>query len=452
MATLIRSGTVCLADGPAVCDLLVEDGRIARIAKVGEIDPAEDPGSVVDASGLVVLPGLIDCHVHLEDRIGRFTIADDFQSGTAAALCSGVTTVVNFITQQSGETLEGALRKGVYRGLGASHCDFSFHLTPTSFSETDWAGIEAIAARGLRTFKFYTTYREAGLYTDYAALGAIMGRLADLGCRVLVHCEDEKVLEAVDASGLDLTSAGSWALLRPAEAEVVAIGKVLDLAAKTGAKVHIVHVSTSAGAELIDGARGRVDVTCETAPQYILLDESILDGPGGHRHKCTPPPRSGKVREAMEGMAVKGLFDLYATDHCPFVRTDKDDFTDITTVPSGIAGVGALVPLMHGLLVKKHGLGWPELVLRLSENPARLAGLFPRKGTIRAGSDADLVIIDADAPERSVASSFADCYDTYRDRTTAVAFKYVFLRGALVVREGRLVTPDRPKGGSTWLY
>lgn len=447
MSTLIRDGTVYLEQGPSRCDLLIERGKISTI---GKIDATQSFTREIDATGLHVLPGLIDFHVHLDDSVGPFEIADNWQTGSAAAVCSGVTTLVSFATQRSGETLKQSLQRGLVKAASHSHCDYSFHLTPTSFTASDWTDIEALIDQGFSTFKFYTTYKDAGLYTDYDHLEEIMNRLAKLGCTILIHCEDEEVIEKAAQSPGDLHHPAFHGILRPEEAEITAIARVLEIAERNDAQVHIVHVSTSAGAALIEKARSKVRVFCETAPHYLWLDDGMLSGDSGHRYLCTPPLRAAKVRSELEELAASGNFDIFATDHCPFTRSDKDLHREITRVPNGLAGVGALVPLMHGLMVKKHGRGMPDLVHRLATMPAWLAGLYPRKGTIAVGSDADLVVLDPEGPERPVVSSISDCYETYPDRTTNLDFKYVFVRGEPIVSDNELIDPEKPRGNSVW--
>lgn len=439
---LIQGGTVVTEKGAARLDVRVVGERVAA---VGRLSPK--PGeAVLDATDLVVLPGMTDVHVHIDDRIGEWELADTFPSASEIAVRTGVTTLAGFVAQGSDETLSEAVARCVRRGTGRSHCDFTFHLTPTKWP-WDWRELEALVSRGFATFKVYTTYREAGLFTDYERLGEVMARLAGLGARLLVHCEDDATLAAVAESRVEPADARGHSVLRPERAEIVAIERVLEVAERTGCEVHIVHVSTAEGVATIGGARGRCRVSCETASHYLLLDDSALAGEGGHRLLCTPPLRAAATRARLEAAAVAGAFDLYATDHCPFTREDKDrhrdDFRD---VPKGLAGLGALVPLVHEALVKRHGLSLPELATRLAANPAKLLGLYPRKGTIAVGSDADLVVLDPGGPERAIVSSLADCHETYPGRTTTLDVRHVLLRGTPVVKDNSLLGGARPGG------
>ena len=439
---VILGGTAWTPEGARRADLRVAGGAIAE---VGDLAPL--PGErVIDATGLHVLPGMIDAHVHVDDTVGGCELADTFPTASELAVRTGVTTLAGFATQRPGETLAGALERCRARARGRTHCDVHFHLTPTAWP-WPWDEVERLVAGGCTTFKLYTTYREAGLYTSYERLAEVMGRLAPLGARLLVHCEDDETLRAVDVSTLDRADPHEHARLRPEAAEVAAVGRVVDLAARTGCPVHIVHVSTADALARIAAGRSRAAVTCETAPHYLLLGEASLSGRNGHRFLCTPPLRAAVTRARLEADAAAGAFDLFATDHCAFTRADKDaEREDFRAVPSGIAGVGALVPTLFELLVVRHRLGLGELATRLAANPAKLLGIYPKKGAIAAGSDADVVVVDPAGPRRPVVSTLADAYETYPGRTTTWDVRHVLRSGETVVADGALVAPGRPTG------
>jgi len=434
---VIRGGRVWTPRGPLQADVVVEGERIAAI----EPDGAPRAGDeVLDATGLDVVPGFIDLHVHVADRIGPYELADDFASGTEVAVRNGITTLFAFATQREGETLDGAVGRYRARAAGACRCDVGLHLTPTAWP-WDWDAVGRLAAAGMRTAKLYTTYRQAGLFTGWERLAEAMARLRALDLGLLLHCEDDAVLAAAPPPP-DARDPFSHAVARPAAAEVAAIRRACELAGETGCRLHVVHVSTAAGADAVAAARRRgARVTCETCPQYLLLDESRLRGGGGHRFLCTPPLRDEPARVHLEECLVAGEIDLVATDHCAFRRADKDTWggDDYRAVPNGLAGLGALVPLAWELLVRRHDLGVGELVRRLAENPARVAGVFPRKGALAAGADADVVVLDGGAVARPVVSTLADAHDPWADRTTRLLARHVLLRGRRVVLDGELV-------------
>lgn len=440
---LVAGGTVWAPDGPRRADVLVADGRVAQ---VGDLSGWQGVAEVVDATGLHVLPGFIDVHVHVADRIGRFELADDFASGSEVAVRNGITSLFAFATQRPGESLAETAVRYRLRAEGHCHCDVGFHLTPTA-TPWDWEAIERLVAAGWRTFKLYTTYRGAGLFSGWHEIEQAMWVIAGLGGRLLLHCEDDDVLATVDAAGVDISRPFSHTSLRPGSAEVEAVRCAVELAERTLCPLHVVHVSTAAAAELIAGARGRAPVTCETCPQYVLLTEEKLRGRWGYRYLCSPPLRGEASRAGVEAMLVSGAIDLLATDHCAFRRDDKDDWSgDFRAVPSGLPGLGALVPLAYEVLVRRHALPLGELALRLSANPARLVGLYPRKGAIAAGSDADIVVLDPGGPSRPLVSTLADAHDPWNEWKTTLRVRHVLLAGRRVVRDGLLLEADRPAG------
>ena len=443
-ATLIRGGTVCLPDGPARVDVRLEDGRIAE---VGEALAEPAAAEVIDAGGLWLLPGMTDLHVHLDDRIGPWVLADTWTTGSEAALVEGITTLGGFVTQGPQETLAAAVDRAAAKAAGRSHCDYFWHLTPTRFDRAGWEEIAVQLRRGFRTFKFYTTYREAGLYTSYRELAEILGRLRDTGARSLVHCEDEDVLDEAANLHRATGSARDHALRRPVLAELTAVLQLIEIAAATGAPVHVVHVSTGAAAAAIARARERALVTAETAPHYLFLDETLLKRADGYRWLCTPPLRPAAEASALRRAALVGAVDLFATDHCAYRRTDKETgLRGLAWAPYGVAGVGALVPLVYRAFGDCPETGLPELAKYLALRPAQVAGLYPRKGAIQAGADADIVLVDGSGPERPIRSSVADTWETYPGMTTRLAVRAVWRRGRLVAGDGALLEPDAPGG------
>lgn len=443
MDLLIANGLVHTMDGVVAGDVLVRHGHIAAVAP--DLGGRAAGARVIDAGGRAVVPGFIDFHVHADDEIGRLTLADDFASASQVAIANGVTTIVAFATQRAGEALADTVNRYVAKIPRRSRCDVAFHLTPTG-DDWDWAALARLAARGFRTVKLYTTYRQADLYSSWERLAKVMPNLGELGLRLLLHCEDDAVMAAVDLRQIDLCDPFSHTLLRPARAEVVAVGHAITLARQTGCPLHVVHVSTPDAAAAIEAARDHQEISGETCPQYLLLSDQGLRGPGGHRLLCSPPLRAEAERARLEALTAAGGLDLLATDHCPFRRGDKDHFNgDYRAVPTGIPGLGALVPLMHEWLVERHGHPLEELVRLLAANPARLAGLWPRKGVIREGADADLVVLDPSGPLRSVRSTLADAHDPWTDHTTRLTCRHVLLRGVEVVRDG--VVLDVPPSG-----
>jgi dihydropyrimidinase len=444
MKTLIRNGLVCFEDRLARTDILVVDHAIADVRQNVPSTPADE---TIDAEGTYVLPGLIDIHTHVDDRIGSYELADTYESGSRVAVENGVTTIFTFVTQQAEESLSDAVTRAARKAKGRCHANYMWHLTPTMFDERGWREIRQWIDRGFHTFKFYTTYKRAGIFSDYDRLDTLFGMLAPMGVRFLIHCEDESILTKAQESKPDLTEAVSHALLRPAGAEVEAIRHVVRLAEKHNAQVHIVHVSTPEGADIVADAKSRARVTCETAPQYVFLNEDRLRGTDGRRWICSPPLRSEERRNALAARTAAGMVDLFATDHCAFRRKDKDAWTgDVRDVPNGLPGIGALPAMMLNLYLDRLPDGLVDYAHRLSTNPAKVTGIYPRKGTIAVGSDADIVLLRTDGNERPIRSTHADAHEPYPNHTSRLRIERVLLAGATVVKEGTLVAPEKPKG------
>jgi dihydropyrimidinase len=429
-------------------DVLIEDEKIAA---VGDCRGLTEGARIVEAGGCHVLPGLIDLHVHIDDTIGRFRLADTWASAGLTAAAAGITTLGGFITQRPEEPLSAAVERAAGRAAGHSFCDYLWHLTPTRFGEDDWSNIRRLQESGWRTFKFYTTYRESGLYTSCDRLAELASRLAPGGARVLVHAEDEDVLACARAAFGEPKCPADHARLRPAEAELRAVERIADIAAATGAWFHIVHVSTPEAADAIGQARGRARLTCETAPQYLFLDDSWLRRDDGHRWLCTPPLRDAARAVRLRGMAREGAFDTYATDHCAFTIQDKDrGRADPGLAPMGLAGIGALPGLVFALDQERPERAFAEMSLRLAANPALLAGLEGRKGALDPGLDADVAVFELADRDEAISSGGAGSPETYPGFGSRLRLRHLFLRGRPLVADGAWVGPDPAPGRCLW--
>ncbi|MCE1164436.1 MAG: amidohydrolase family protein [Bacteroidetes bacterium] len=435
---MIKNGNVVFENEVAKTDILVQNGVIKSF---GNIESADI--KTIDAEGCWVFPGFIDMHTHLDDYIGKFYLADTYDTASDIAIENGITTLFNFITQKNGNTLikelELALEKFESRKKTAAEhgkelCNVAFHLTPATFTDDDWNDIEYLTSIGFKTFKFYTTYKNAGLYASYDEIEEVISKLKKYDVTTLIHCEDNDTIESIDYKQFDLSKAYSHALLRPVEAEVIAIRKILSIAEKTLAKIHIVHVSTTEGAGLINEYRKRFgNVTCETCPQYLYLNEENLKTPGGHRYICSPPLRTAGNMNRMRELAVNGYFDAYTTDHCGFLKKDKDNFlADIRNVPNGLPGIGALTSLIFELYGGLNDVTAVEIGRRLSANPALITGLYPMKGVIREGSDADITILNYGNKEKDITSTHAFSYETYFGKKSKLDIKYTLIKGNVV--------------------
>ncbi len=442
MRTLIRGGRVAVQDRLEPFDLLLEEGHVAALGPNLEVSADR----VLDATGAYVLPGFIDLHTHLEDRIGRFQLADGYGRGSAAGVLNGVTTLCSFVTQNPCEPLATAILRARSKAEGHSHADVAWHVTPTTFSEADLGFLEALPGSGYRTCKLYSTYRDAGIFADLERMEALFRRLTPKGMGFLIHCEADDEMPSVAPEALDLTSALAHARLRGAEAEATAIRRVADMAARTGARVHIVHVSSPSGAAAVVEGRRRAALTAETCPQYLWLGEGWLARPDGHRWICSPPLRLDP--SVHRDLARSGAFDVLATDHCAFTKRDKDDWDhrDIRTVANGLPGLGAVAHLAWKVWEDDPDGAALALARHLAQEPARVAGLDHRKGALRPGLDADVVVLDPNGPLRPLRSSLSDVHEPYPGFTSSLAFRHVLRRGVAIVEHDILCPIDSPSG------
>jgi len=436
--TLIKNGLVCFEDGIRQEDIFIQDGIISLINSQANID------EVIDAKGFYVLPGFIDIHTHLDDMIGKYELADTYKTGSEIAVLNGVTTLFTFITQRKDESLTDAIEKAKLKAEGNSFCDYSWHLTPTKFDIDNWKEIKENILKGFKTFKFYTTYKQAGLYSDYESLDNIFTELKSYNLTFLIHCEDNGIVESEYKKNYDLSKPFTHTLLRPKEAEIKAIEKIIEIVKKYNTKLHIVHVSTTEGTKLINDARKNIPITCETAPHYLFLNDEYLRKENSNRWICSPPLRDEKNMMELKEKAREGYFDIYATDHCAFTKKDKDEnyvssVPGIIKVPNGLAGIGALPHLTFKLYSDNLNNTFLEMSKRLSANPAKITGIYPKKGVIKNNADADIVIINPNGKERNIISSLSDVYETYHDFTTRLSFKNIFVRGEMVVKDDTIV-------------
>jgi dihydropyrimidinase len=452
MKTLVRGGTVYSQGRVVPGEVLIEDGIIAA---VGDCRGLTGGARVVEGGGCHVLPGLIDLHVHIDDSIGRFRLADTWESASRAAAAAGITTLGGFITQRPEESLDAAIERAAGRAAGYSFCDYLWHLTPTRFAEDDWADILRLQESGWRTFKFYTTYCESGLFSSYNRLTEIAERLTPGGARLLVHAEDEGVLTLAQARSPMPVRASDHGRQRPPEAELRAVERVAEVAAKTGSWFHIVHVSTPEAAEAIlragDRMRAGARVSCETAPQYLFLNDTWLRREDGHRWLCTPPLRDAARVRRLRETAGAGAFDTYASDHCAFSIEDKDrGREDMLSAPMGIAGIGALPRLIFALEKGRPERAFAEMSLRLAENPARLAGIEGRKGALAPGLDADAAVFEMADQEEPIVSASTGSPETYPGFNSRLRLRHLFLRGRQLITDGAWSGADGAQGRCLW--
>ena len=292
---------LCLTDGALIeKPLWIDQGLIVDTPEV-----IPEQCEIFDAAGGCVLPGFIDIHTHLDDVINGIELADTYESGSRIALAHGITTLFSFINQGSNESLGQAIEAALHKAKGRCHCHQGWHITPKQFAVGDWMAIDAAIDGGFSTIKLYTTYRDAGLFCDYDQIEAIAERLKGGEGRLLIHCEDDQSLiqDVVTQSG-----PFAHAVMRPPEAEIKAVKRIIEIAEAWQVPTHVVHVSTPDAAHMIAAARSKgIPISCETGPQYLYLNETRLKCSHGHRYLCSPPLRPETSRiQLIEALMVGG--------------------------------------------------------------------------------------------------------------------------------------------------
>jgi dihydropyrimidinase len=447
MRTLITNGTIVTADGSYDADVLVDGERISLLGTdlPGAGVTAEE---TIDAGGKYVLPGAIDVHTHMELPFGGTFAKDTFESGTRAAAFGGTTAIVDFAVQSKGKSLREGLDAWHAKAEGNAVVDYGFHMIMSDVTDDSLAEMDQLVSEGVPDFKLFTAYPGV-FFSDDGAIFRAMQRTARNGGLIMMHAENGL---AIDVIAADLVAAGTTDPIGHGQArysilEGEATNRVIRLAEAAGVPVYIVHLSAREALGEVAHARGRgVKAFAETCPQYLFLSlDDLGNGFEGAKYVCSPPLRPAAHQEALwTGLATDTL-QVVSTDHCPFdfhgqKELGRDDFRKI---PNGLPGVEDRVDLLHdggvvgGRFTRER---WVELI---STAPAKLFGMYPRKGAVAVGSDADLVIYDPAAKRTiSAASHHMDVdYSCYEGRDVTGQAVTVLSRGTVVVRDRDWVGP-----------
>jgi dihydropyrimidinase len=463
MKTVIKNGYVSSTEGSVRCDILIEDGRIRALGESLEAEGAE----VIDASRKHVIPGPIDVHTHMDLQAGPFRAADDFYHGTVAAACGGTTTIVDHIAfGPKGCSLNYQLE--VYHGLADTNSvlDYGFHGVLQRVDKGILEELDELIKDGIPSFKAYMTYDSR--LTDGELL-QVMKAVKKAGGILAVHAENHDVIEYNRKSLVEegKTQAVYHALSRPPHTEAEAVGRLMHLSAMADyPNLYLVHVSTAESLREIRKARenGARNVFVETCIQYLMLtDEKYLLPEGeGLKYVMSPPLRKQEDAEALWKGIQEGLVDAVATDHCPFYLSDKlkHGLEDFTKCPNGGPGVEERVRLLFTEGVMKKRISLQRFVEVASANPARIMGLYPKKGTLQPGADADLIIVDPS--KQGVISSGSmhgnAGYSLYEGFSYQGEIELVMQRGQVLVRDGAFLGKrgqgmflKRKTGGASWI-
>jgi len=451
--TIVRAGRVVTSADVLTADIGINDGRIAAIGT--DLGATDD---IVDAAGLIVMPGGIDSHVHISQPSGPgIEMADDFASASAAAVCGGNTTVIPFCLPEAGQSLRDAVKVYKAKAEGVCHVDYGIHLiVKDSDSRTLGQNLPALLEDGHTSFKVFMTYE--GLRLSDREILDVMSVAKAHGAMVMVHAENEDAISFLrdNAERDGRTGPFHHATTRPVPVEREAVHRAITLAQIADVPLTIVHVSNGEALDEIRRARRRgARVFAETCPQYLTLTAEDLgrDGFEGAKYVCSPPPRTFAEQVACWGGIEQGDFDLYSSDHCPFRFADtagKDApgaRKSFRNIPNGIPGVETRLPILFSEGVMKGRISLQRFAALTATNHARLYGLFPRKGSIAVGGDADLTLWDP-AAHRTIRQ--AELHHG-ADYTPWEGFEVTgwpvatFLRGTLVMRDGDVVSAA-PRG------
>ena len=433
--------TVVTATGTTVADVLVDGETVAALLKPGGQDTVAD--TVIDATGKYVLPGGIDVHTHLEMPFGGTFSADDFETGTRAAAWGGTTTVVDFAVQPKGEGLLSTMDNWHAKADGKCAIDYGFHMIVSDVNEQTLKEMDACIDAGVNSFKMFMAYPGVFYATDGEILQA-MRRAADNGGMIMMHAEngiaiDQLVVAALARGETDPVHHG---LTRPAELEGEATHRAIVLARVTGAPLYIVHLSSTPALDAVTAARDSgQNVFAETCPQYLFLSLDDLARPDfeGAKYVCSPPLRPMEHQASLwRGLRGNDL-SIVSTDHCPFCFVGQKDLGrgDFSKIPNGMPGIETRLDLMYQGVRAGH-LPLTRFVEVTSTTPARMFGMYPRKGTIAPGSDADIVVYDPSASQTlSVQTHHMNVdYSAYEGMEIVGKVDTVLSRGRVVISDG----------------
>lgn len=444
--TIIRGGRIATASDIFSCDIGIRDGRIAALGH--DLGAA---GEIIDATGKWVLPGGIDSHVHISQPSGEgIVMADDFETGTRSAAFGGNTTIMPFCLQAKGQSLREALKLYHAKAEGECYVDVSFHLIIADPTEQVLGQeLPALVADGYTSFKVFMTYE--GLALDDRELLEVMSVARETRALVMVHAENDGAIRFLTDR---LERAGKTApkfhgTSRPLVVEREATHRAISLAEIADVPVMIVHVSNGESMDEIRRAQQKgLKVFGETCPQYLVLTEKDLDGLNmeGAKYVCSPPPRDDASQIACWQGLQQGVFSVFSSDHCPFRYDDpagklaQKGRTSFRWVPNGIPGVAARLPILFSEGVVKGRIDINRFVALTSTNHAKTYGLYPRKGTIAVGTDADIAIWDPDRTRILTHELLHDGsdYTPYEGLQVTGWPVLTMVRGKVVVRDGKL--------------
>jgi dihydropyrimidinase len=441
---VVRGGTLVEATWQGRADLFVSDGVVLAVVAPGTPVPAGGEGArLIDATGLLVMPGGVDPHCHVGFTSGEFTSLDDYRECTTAAVFGGTTTIVDFAIPRPGQAplaVAHAQRAKAEQGL----CDSALHASVVEWDDSVPDQLRQLMAEGIVTVKMFTTYRGESM-ADADTILRTMQVLGDGGGMVIIHCESNPIIEEDQrqASARGEIDAGHMHTTRSHLAETAAVAEVLSIAEALSAPVYFVHQSTPEAVDLVADARRRgLPAYTESVAHHLVLDDSHYLGEHPERFVCCPPLRDRATVEALGGYLFNGEITTIGSDHCCYDTAQKLQHPDdVRIMPNGLPGVETRLPVIFSEYVSKKGLTPSRFVEVSATNPARVNGIYPQKGALLPGSDADIVLWDA-SETWTVSTDelhMATDYTPYEGLEVIGRPVTVIVRGKLVVERGELV-------------
>ena len=440
---LIKNGTIVTATDSYKGDVFVDGETITTIGTSLAM-PAD---RTIDATGKYLFPGGIDVHTHLDMPFGGTTSADDFETGTVAAAHGGTTTIVDFAIQYKGQTLHHAWETWMKKAEGKAAIDYGFHMIITELSDQVEQEMDALVRQGVTSFKLFMAYPGVFMLDDASIFRALL-RTGKNGGTICMHAENGGVIDVLVKRALaqGKTAPKYHALTRPARAEGEATHRAIALAEMADVPIYIVHLSAAEALQMVTEARDRgLPAFAETCPQYLFLSYENYEEAGfaGAKYVMSPPLRAKATQDLLwRGLAFNDL-QAISTDHCPFCMKEQKTLgaDDFSKIPNGAPGIETRMSLVYDGGVRAGRISLNRFVELTSTSPAKIFGLFPRKGTIAVGSDADIVIFDPNEEFTISAKTHHmnvdySCYEGWKVKG---ATKTVLSRGELVIEEGNYV-------------
>jgi dihydropyrimidinase len=444
---LVKNGTLVMPDGPVSADILVQNGIITGFGRPLRSQDAR----IIDAEGCLVFPGVVDPHVQFEVVHTHVSMTDDFDTGTKAAACGGVTTIIDFADQPKGVDALKYLKERKAVADAKVSVDYTLHMSITDLSGDTLAEIPSIVKEeGIPSFKLYLTYRKMNRMIHDGQMFAVMREAARVGGIVGIHGESDALVEYLTEERIrnGETDPRYFPGSRPDVSEAISIAGALEIARATGCDLYVHHVSTALSIEHIARAKQEgVRVWAETCPHYLILTDEVYSGENRFLYIMKPPLRAAKDRDRLWVAVQRGEIDTLGTDHCSYMKAQKTRSPRFDEVAPGIPGIETLLPVMFTEGVARGRIPLQRLTELLCSNPAKTFGLYPKKGALSIGSDGDLVIFDPHSPwtlKAELLRTRSD-FNPFEGMSLSGRVKKTILRGEVIAEDGKYCGP--PRGG-----